>query len=86
MAGTGGALATPFDFGEIGPTASAPVHGARLRSPVGELRLAARRGLLRGPGKYKVLEHRRRQAQIAARHVLDLFDEIDSGRGREEAQ
>jgi hypothetical protein len=36
------------------------------------LRLAARPGGLRGPDKYKVLEHRRRQAQIKARRLLDL--------------
>ena len=37
------------------------------------LRLAPRRGL-RGP-EYKVLEHRRRQAQIKARRLLDLMEE-----------
>jgi hypothetical protein len=31
-------------------------------------------GLLRGPDKYKVLERRRRAAQIRARHALDLID------------
>ena len=36
------------------------------------LRLAARPGGLRGPDKYKVLDHRRRQAQIKARRLLDL--------------
>ena len=38
------------------------------------LRLAPRRGL-RGPDKYKVLEHRRHQAQIKARRLLDLMEE-----------
>lgn len=32
-------------------------------------------GSLRGPNKYKVLEHRRRQAQIKARHLLELMEE-----------
>jgi hypothetical protein len=36
------------------------------------LRLARRSG---APDKYKVLAHRRRQAQIAARRLLDLVCE-----------
>jgi hypothetical protein len=39
------------------------------------LRLASAAGVLRGPDKYKVLEHRRRQAQIKARRLLDLMAE-----------
>jgi hypothetical protein len=31
-------------------------------------------GVLRGPDKYKVLELRRRQAQIKARRLLDLME------------
>jgi hypothetical protein len=38
------------------------------------LRLAVPSALLRGPDKYNVLEHRRRQAQIKARRLLDLLD------------
>jgi hypothetical protein len=38
------------------------------------LRLAPT-GSLRGPDKYRVLEHRRRQAQIKARRLLDLMEE-----------
>src|SRR5688500_16075559 len=41
----------------------------------GGLRLARPGGALRGPDKYKVLEHRRRQAQIKARHLLELMEE-----------
>ena len=37
--------------------------------------------LLRGPGKYKVLEKRRRAAQIHARHTLDLLEMIERGDG-----
>jgi hypothetical protein len=37
-------------------------------------RTCQRFGLLQGPGKYKVLENRRRAAQIKARHALDLVD------------
>jgi hypothetical protein len=36
------------------------------------LRFARRPGELRGPDKYRVLEHRRRQAQMKARRLLDL--------------
>lgn len=49
--------------------------------PVRELRLTPRRRSGRallgvhGPDKYKVLEHRRRQAQIKARRLLDLIEE-----------
>jgi hypothetical protein len=38
-----------------------------------ELRLAVGGQRLRGPDKYKVLELRRRRAQIEARRVLGLF-------------
>jgi hypothetical protein len=36
------------------------------------LKLAGRPGAVRGPDKYRVLEHRRRQAQMKARRLLDL--------------
>jgi hypothetical protein len=36
-----------------------------------------RLGLLRGPDKYKLLERRRRAAQIKARHALDLIDVME---------
>lgn len=39
---------------------------------VAQHRRLRRLGLLRGPDKYKVLERRRRAAQIKARHLLDL--------------
>jgi hypothetical protein len=63
-----GSLARTLDFGEI-PTAS-PMGGGRR---VG-LRLALPGDPLRGPDKYKVLEHRRHQAQITARRLLDLME------------
>jgi hypothetical protein len=44
------------------------------------LRLALPGGILRGPGKYKVLEHRRRRAQIDARRTLDLIDAANGAR------
>lgn len=63
-----GSAALTLDFG--GVTTSTLMSGRR-----GGLRLAVPTGGLRGPDKYKVLEHRRRQAQIKARHLLELMEE-----------
>jgi hypothetical protein len=63
-----GSAALTLDFG--GMTTS--TTGALGRKG---LRLAVATGGLRGPDKYKVLEHRRRQAQIKARHLLELMEE-----------
>jgi hypothetical protein len=69
MSGFEGVLARTFDF-EATTTTSAPIAvGSRSG-----LRLALPSRPLRGPDKYKVLNHRRRQAQIRARHLLDLMD------------
>ncbi len=59
-----GSVARTLDFGETTTTGT-----GRAR-----LRLAPPVGILRGPDKYKVLDRKRRQAQIAARRVLDLID------------
>ncbi|MCA1562025.1 MAG: hypothetical protein LC753_14250 [Acidobacteria bacterium] len=62
------ALARELDFGGIDdpePSGSRP-SGLRL-APIAEG--------LRRPDKYKVLAHRRRQAQIAARRLLGLMEE-----------
>ncbi len=59
-------LARTLNFGE----GSAP-HRAGGRTG---LRLALAGGALRGPDKYKVLEHRRHQAQIRARRLLELME------------
>ena len=67
-----GSLARTLDFGETTTTA-VPVRGGRAG-----LRLALSGGVLRGPGKYKVLERRRRQAQMRARRVLDLIEAIEN--------
>ena len=64
-----GSAALKLDFGGM-TTTSAP-RGGRAG-----LRLAPNAGL-RGPDKYKVLEHRRRQAQIKARHLLELMEEAE---------
>jgi hypothetical protein len=66
MARFDGSLARQLDFGSMTPhTAPAGRAGLRLAWPS---------GVLRGPDKYKVLESRRRQAQIKARRLLDLMD------------
>jgi hypothetical protein len=62
------ALARQLDFGDQ-TTATFPAP----RPVKASLHLAAPPDRLRGPDKYKVLEHRRRQAQIAARRLLDLY-------------
>ena len=62
-----GSAALKLDFGDVAVT----VSGNRGGRPV--LRLASS-GLMRGPDKYKVLEHRRRRAQIRARHLLNLME------------
>jgi hypothetical protein len=83
MMGFEGALALQLDFGGMatrvtstGAGRPAPIDS--LRAPVshveGALRLAPRSGRLTGPDKYKVLERRRRRAQIRARHLLGLMD------------
>lgn len=64
-----GSLARQLDFGEM--EQMAPAHGLPNRG----LRLAVPSGVLRGPDKYQVLEHRRRQAQIRARRLLDLLEQ-----------
>ena len=63
-----GSAALKLDFG--GMTTTSTPRGGR-----GGLRLAIPSGALRGPDKYKVLEHRRRQAQIRARQLLELMEE-----------
>ena len=62
-----GSLARRLDFGEITTTLGC-VRGVRAG-----LRLAGRTDRLTGPDKYKVLDLRRRQAQIKARRALDLL-------------
>ena len=65
-------LARTLDFGEL--TSQTPVRGlTSLRAGHARRRLR----LLRGPDKYKVLDQRRRAAQIKARHALDLIDVME---------
>ena len=71
MARFEGSLARRLDFGDT------PVE-ARFHAGVrAGLRLASPGGVLRGPDKYKVLERRRRHAQIKARHALSLIDMME---------
>jgi hypothetical protein len=69
MAQFDGSAALKLDFG--GMTTTTPA----MRGSRGSLRLAAAPATLSGPDKYKILEHRRRQAQIRARHLLELMEE-----------
>jgi hypothetical protein len=71
-----GSHARTLDFGDAAGTTftTTTVHGARAG-----LRLALPGGVLRGPDKYRVLESRRRRAQLAARHVLDVIDASERG-------
>jgi hypothetical protein len=62
-----GSAALKLDFGSVTTTAAAAGAITPLRlAPVSRLH---------GPDKYRVLEHRRRRAQIAARRLLDLLEE-----------
>lgn len=63
-----GSLARKLDFGEMTTTAAQPIGGRA------GLRLALPAGVLRGPDKYKVLDHRRHQAQIKARRLIALME------------
>jgi hypothetical protein len=62
-----GSLAVKLDFGEMTTTTMTAATGRR------GLRLAAA-AQASGPDKYRELAHRRRQAQIRARRLLDLLD------------
>jgi hypothetical protein len=68
-----GALAHQLDFEDFTTTTYSASRPGRLATARPGLRVAAGSSRLRGPDKYKVLEHRRRQAQIAARRLLDVL-------------
>lgn len=67
MSSVEGTAARTFDFEEAGALPARP-------SPSRTLRLAPARLALRGPDKYRILEQRRRRAQIEARRQLHLLD------------
>ena len=66
-----GSEARQLIFDEI-TTSTFPPAFPVARPLKASLRLARRPGELRGADKYRVLEHRRRQAQMKARRLLDL--------------
>jgi hypothetical protein len=70
MSGFEGSLALKLDFGESPSRVTST--GGRGRAG---LRLASGAEQLTGPDKYRVLDARRRRAQIRARHLLDLMDD-----------
>jgi hypothetical protein len=73
-----GSLASTLDFGEI-TTSHRPIRGLTSLRTAAEHQGRSRRrlGLMRGPDKYKVLDQRRRAAQIRARHAMDLIDVME---------
>jgi hypothetical protein len=71
MARFEGSAALKLDFG--GTTTTAVGRGSLRLAP--RLRSGQALSDVRGPDKYKVLEHRRRQAQIKARRLLSLMEE-----------
>lgn len=69
LAGFDGSLALKLDFGEVPSRVTSTGSRGRMA-----LRLAPGPGGLSGPDKYRVLDERRRRAQIRARHLLDMMD------------
>jgi len=61
------AVARRLNLGEL------PAERMTSRESRNALRLATPSGDLRGPDKYRVLDLRRRRAQIRARHALSLM-------------
>ncbi len=79
-----GSLARTLDFGEATAASSAMDARGRMRTRprMSSVRGAAvvlpgSLGLLRGTDKYKVLDRRRRAAQIQARHAMDLIEVME---------
>ncbi|MFL6279752.1 MAG: hypothetical protein ACJ731_06560 [Vicinamibacterales bacterium] len=71
-----GSLARTLDFGET--TVYQRMVGRRDAAGASSSRPTRRLGLLHRPDKYKVLERRRRTAQINARHALDLIELMEA--------
>jgi hypothetical protein len=70
-----GSLARKLDFGAN----TVPPPGSTRRAPL-RLMSAAQGLRSSGRGKYRALDLRRRRAQIAARHLLDLMDARETTR------
>ena len=83
MARNDGAVARQLDFGDQDARAVPLAQRAKTRLSAGArsakagLRLAVPSAVLRGPDKYTVLEHRRRQAQIKARKAVEAAATLD---------
>ena len=73
-----GSLASNLDFGEM-TTSHRPIRGLTSvrAAPEHQGRARPRLELLRGPNKNKVLDRRRRAAQMRARHAMDLIDVME---------
>ena len=81
MTRVNGSLAKSLDFSE-GPASCGGPDVSRGQSRLRLTRPSHVRNGLRssGPAKYRALEVRRRRAQIAARHLLDLMDAQETTR------
>jgi hypothetical protein len=73
MARNDSGVARQLDFGDDGGRPARRIGPDSRRG----LRLAVPSAVLRGPDKYKVLEHRRRQAQIKARKAVEAAGTLD---------
>jgi hypothetical protein len=73
MTRTDGSLARKLDFEDS-------LDGLQPSAPGRATLRLARGPRLAGPDKYKVLDVRRRHAQIRARRLLDLLDAQECGR------
>ena len=80
MARNDGAVARQLDFGDEEVRSARPAQAglsAAVRGVKAELRLTGPSAVLRGPDKYKMLDHRRRQAQIKARKAMEAAATLD---------
>ena len=80
MARNDGAVARQLDFGDEELRSARPAKAGLsgvARGAKAELRLAVPSAVLHGPDKYKVLDHRRRQAQIKARRAVEAAATLD---------
>ena len=76
-----GSLARSLDFSEGPASCGGPVvPGGQSRLRLTRARHALSGLRSSGPATYRALEVRRRRAQIAARHLLDLMDAQETTR------
>ncbi len=77
MARFDGSLARTLDFGEAATTPAGRGQASICLASGNRDLATGRVRPLRGPDKYLVLDHRRRAAQIRARHAVDLIDAME---------